>query len=111
MKQYVLSNGLPQTVRTDKDSQIIDFCKSFNIEIVYGTVHIHTPTGLVGRGIKTLKDYLRTNREGYDINEALNRSINILITTVQSSIKETPFERHYGRKPRTEIHNYLNISP
>ena len=32
-------------------------------------------------------------------------------TTVHSSIKETPFERRYGRKPRTEIHNYLNISP
>ena len=32
-------------------------------------------------------------------------------TTVHLSIKETPFERHYGRKPRTEMHNYLNISP
>ena len=32
-------------------------------------------------------------------------------TTVHSSIKETQFERHYGRKHRTEIHNYLNISP
>ena len=31
--------------------------------------------------------------------------------TVHSSIKETPFERHYGRKPRTEIHNFLNVSP
>ena len=31
--------------------------------------------------------------------------------TVHSSIKETPFERHYGRNPRTEIHNYLNVSP
>ena len=32
-------------------------------------------------------------------------------TTAHSCIKETPFERHYGRKPRTELHNYLNISP
>ena len=32
-------------------------------------------------------------------------------TTVHSSIKETPFERHYGRKPRTELRNYLNLSP
>ena len=31
--------------------------------------------------------------------------------TVHSSMKETPFERHYGRKPRTEIHNCLNVSP
>ena len=32
-------------------------------------------------------------------------------TTVHSSIKKTPFERHYGRKPRLEIHKYLNVSP
>ena len=64
------------------------------------------------RGIRTLKEYLRTNlEEGYNINEALSRSLNVMRTTVHSSIKETPFERHYGRKPRTEIHNYLNISP
>ena len=68
--------------------------------------------GLVERGRKTLKDYLRTNlEEGHNINEALNRSLNTMRTTVHSSIKETPFERHYGRKPRTDLHNYLNISP
>ena len=63
------------------------------------------------RGVRTLKEYLRTNlEEGYNINEALSRSLNVMRTTVHSSIKETPFERHYGRKPRTEIHNFLNIS-
>ena len=31
--------------------------------------------------------------------------------TVHSSIKETPFERHNGGKPRTEFQNYLNVSP
>ena len=39
------------------------------------------------------------------------KELNVMRTTVHSSIKETPFERHYGRKSRTEIHNYLNISP
>ena len=71
-----------------------------------------TPTELVERGIRTLKEYPRTNlEEGYNINEALSRSLNVMRTTVHSSIKESPFERHYGRKPRTEIHNYLNMSP
>ena len=32
-------------------------------------------------------------------------------TTVFSIIKDSLFERHYGRKPRTEIHIYTNISP
>ena len=59
-----------------------------------------------------MREFLRTNlEEGYVINEALSRSLNVMRMTVHSSIKETPFERHYGRKPRTEIHNYLNVSP
>ena len=67
---------------------------------------------MVERGIKTLKDYLRTNlEESHVINEALSRSLNVMRVTVHSSIKETPIERHYGRKPRTEIHNCLNVSP
>ena len=67
---------------------------------------------MLERGIRTLKEHLRTNlEEGYNINEALSRSLNAMSTTVHSSMKETPFERHYGRKPRTEIHNYLNMSP
>ena len=117
MEHYITPNGLPQTIRTDKGmaftgKEIRDFCKSLNIKLIYGTPYIHTPTGLVERGIKTLKDYLRTKfEEGYVINEALGRSQNVMRTTVHSSIKETPFERHYGGKPRTQIHNYVNVSP
>ena len=48
--------------------------------------------------------------DGCTINEALSRSLNAMRTTVHSSIEETPFERHYGRKPRTELTNYLNLS-
>ena len=33
----------------------------------------------------------------------------VMRTTVYSKIKETPFERHYGRKPRTVLTSYLNI--
>ena len=32
-------------------------------------------------------------------------------TTVHSNINESLFESHYGRKPRTEIPIYLNITP
>ena len=117
LEQYITLNGLPQTIRTDKGTaftgkEFREICKSLNIKLIYETPYIHTPTGLVERGIRTLKEYLRTNfEEGYTINEALSRSLNVMRTTVYSSIKETPFERHYGSKPRTEIHNYLNMSP
>ena len=30
-------------------------------------------------------------------------------TTFHPKIKETPFERHYDRKPRTELPSYLNL--
>ena len=103
LKQYVTINGLPQIIRTDKGTAVTgrefrDFCKSLNIKLIYGTPYIHSPTGMVERGTKTVKDYRRTNlEEGHNINEALYCSLITMRTTVHSSIKETSFERHYGR--------------
>ena len=54
---------------------------------------------------------MRESRRGKNSNAALNCSLKTMRTTVHSSINETPFERHYGSKRGTEIHNYLNISP
>ena len=94
MEQYKTPNSLPQTIRTDKGTaftgkEFRDFCKSLKIKLIYGTRYIHTPTGLVERGIKTLKEYIRTNlEEGYVINEALSRSLNVMRMTVHSSIKK-----------------------
>ena len=116
LEQNINLNGIPQTIRTDKGTaftgkEFRDICKKINIK-VYGTPYIHTLTGLVERRIKTLKNYMRANLwDGCTINEALSRSLNVMRTTVHSSIKEPPFERHYGRKPRTELTNYLNLSP
>ena len=33
----------------------------------------------------------------------------VMRTTVLTKIKETPFERQYGRKPRMELTSYLNL--
>ena len=53
---------------------------------------------------------MKTNLEDKcTVSEALSRSLNVLRTTILSSLKETPFKRHYGRKPPTEITSYLNI--
>ena len=48
--------------------------------------------------------------DGCTLNEALSCSLNEIRTTVQSSNKESPFERHHRGKPRTEINNYFNMS-
>ena len=53
---------------------------------------------------------MRTNLEdNCNLNEALYRSLMVIRTTIHSKIKESPFERHYGGKPRTELTNYLNL--
>ena len=83
-------------------------CKNLNKKLIYGTPYIPTATGLVEPGIKTLKDLMKTKLvDNCNFNETPTRSLTVMRTTVHSKTKETPFERHYGRKPRTELLCYL----
>ena len=115
LQQYILLNGIPQVIRTDKGTaftgkEFRQMCKNLHIKLIYGTPYIHTATGLVERGIKTLKDLMRTNLEDKcNLNDALYQSLMVMRMTIHSKTKETPFERHYGRKPRTELTSYLNL--
>ena len=116
LEQCITLNCIPQTIRTDKGTaftgkEFRELCKSLNIKLIYGTPYDHTPTCLVGREIKTLKDYMKTSLwDGCILNESLSQSLNAMRTTVHSSIKETPFERQYGRNSKTELKQYLNVS-
>ena len=115
LQQYILLNGIPQVIRTDKGTAFIgkefrQMCKNLHIKLIYSTPYIHTATGLVERGIKTLKDLMRTNLEDKcNLNDALYQSLMVMRMTIHSKTKETPFERHYGPKPRTELTSYLNL--
>ena len=94
------------------EKEFRDFSKSQNLKLIYGTSYEHRPIGLVERGTKTLLDSLRANlEEGQNLKEAVSRTVKTMRTTFLSIINDSPFECHYGRKPRTEIHNDLNISP
>ena len=67
LKQNILLNGIPQIVRTDKGTaftrkEFRTMCKDLNIKLIYGTPYIHMATGLVKRGIKTLKDLINENK-------------------------------------------------
>ena len=74
-------------------------CNYLHIKLIYGTPYLHTATGLVKQGIKTLKDLMRTNLEDKcNLNEALYQSQMVMQMTVHSKANETPFERHYGGK-------------
>ena len=77
------------------------------------TVYTH-PNGIGGKRHQNVERSPQTNlEEGYKINKALNRSFYVITfnCNFHSSKGETPFERHYGRKPRTDIQIFLNRSP
>ena len=114
IEQSVTLNGLPQTIRTDKSTafagrEFRDSCKSLNKNLIYGTNTVHTYINGIGGKENQNAKRLQIWR-GYNINETLRPSLNAMRTTVQSSIIQTPFERHYGRRRRTGIHIYLNVS-
>ena len=66
LEHYNQLNGIPKTIRSDIATAFTgrlfrEFCKKHNFRLIYGTPYIHTPTGLVERGVRTLKENHLTN--------------------------------------------------
>ena len=66
IEQYIQLNGIPKMIRTYKATAFTGrlfryFCRKHYIKLIYGTPYIHTPTGLVERGVRTLEENLLTN--------------------------------------------------
>ena len=107
--------AIPKTIRTDKATAFTgrlfrDFCKKQYIKLIYGTPYIHTPTGLVDRGVRTLKENILTNKKaGERFGKALDISLDIMRKTPHTQLKQSALDLHYGRKPNTEISNLLNL--
>ena len=115
LEQYIILNGIPKTIRTDKATTFTsrsfrEFCKEHQIKLIYGTPYIHTPTGLVERGVITLKEFLLTNlKAGESSGKALDMALDVMRKTPHTKLNKSAFELHYGREPNTEISNLLNI--
>ena len=78
--------------------------------MIYGTPYIHTPTGLVEKGVRTLKENLLTNiKAGERFGKALEIALEIMRKTPDTRLKKSAFELHYGRSPNTEVSNLLNL--
>ena len=96
LKQFILLNGIPQIIRTDKGTEFTGkklrtICNDMSIKLIYGTPHVHTVTELVEQGTRTLKDSVKTKLEDdCSLNEALNRSLTVMRTTVHSKITAQP---------------------
>ena len=114
LEQYIQPNGIPKKIRTDNATAFTgrlfrDFRKKHYIKLIYGTPYIHTTTGLVERGVRTLKENLLTNiKAGERLGKALDLSLDVMRKTPHTKLKKSAFELHYGRKPNTEITNLLN---
>ena len=106
LEQYILLIGIPQKIRTDKGTaftgnEFRTACKKLNIKLIYGTPYIHTATGFVERGIKTLKKLMKTNLEDKcTVSEALGRSIMVMRTTVLSTIKKNTDRKTLRKKTK-----------
>ena len=115
MEQYINLNGIPKTIRTDKGTAFTghtfrEFCKNHHIRLLYGTPYIHTPTGLVERGVRTLKETMLTNiNTGEKFYKALDIAVNVMRKTPHTKLGKSAFELHYGQEPNTEISNLLNL--
>ena len=69
---------------------------------------MHTPTGLVERGVSLLNDnFLPKIKAGERFKKALDISSDIIRKTPYTRLKNSAFELHYGRKANTEISNLL----
>ena len=113
LNEFINVNGVPKRIKSDKGGAFIskkykEFCKSHDIICEYGTVNLHTGTGLVERTIQSKKNLILANLEDeINLRERVNRALYVLRFTVHSETK-TPFEFNIGREPRTKLSNLKN---
>ena len=113
LTKYCSNNGTPRSIRTDngrcfKSSEFKEFCNQENIKRIRCTPNLHTGTGQVERTIRTIKSLTRANMaDGLTFEEKVNLAIKTIRQTPHSKLNMTPFQIHFGRKPRTAITNLI----
>ena len=115
MEQYIRLYGIPKIIRTGKVTAFTgrlfrEFCKRHYVKLIYRTPYIHTPTGLVERVVRTLKENPLTNfKTGELFRKALDMSLEVMRKIPHTRLRKSAFEPHYGRKPNTEIINLSKL--
>ena len=66
LAKYINKDGVPKTIEIDMATTFAgrlfrDFCKNHQIKLIHDTPYIHTPTGLVELGVRTLNEILLSN--------------------------------------------------
>ena len=113
LTKFCSDNGTPRSIRTDngscfKSNEYKDFCNQENIKRIRCTPNLHTGTGQVERIIRTIKSLTRANMaDELTFEESVNLAIKTIRQNPQSKLNMTPFQMHFGRKPRTAITNLI----
>ena len=111
LQSYSRNHGIPESIRTDHGSGfnsdvVKEFCKSRGIKYILTAVGDHRSCGLVERSIQTIKRKLGTEKldpNFKNLKSTLQQNIDDVRKTKHSTLKISPFELRYGRKPNTEF--------
>ena len=115
LNEFINIYRVPKRIKSDKGGAFVsneykEFCKSQNINCVYGTANLHTGTGLVEGTIQSMKNLILANLEDdTSLRESVHRALHVLRFTTHPETKKTPFEIHFGKNSRTKLFN-LKIS-
>ena len=115
LKEYTNIYGVLKSIKTDKGSAFISkefskYCNENNLTRKYGTANLHIGTGLAERTIQSLKNLIKANLEdGTNLRNNLDKALYVLRYTAHSELQKTPFELHFGQKPRTKLTNLKNV--
>ena len=113
LRKYCPDNGTPRSIRTDNGSCFIsnkfeEICNQEKLKRIRCTPNLHTGTGQVERTTRTIKSLTRGNMaDGLTFEESGNLAIETIRQNPHSKLNMTPFQMHFGRKPRTAITNLI----
>ena len=111
LRSYIRNHGIPESIRTDHgsgfNSEVVkEFCKSRGKKHILTAVGDHRSCGLVERSIQTIKRKLGTETldpNFKNLKSTLQQFIDNIRKTKHSTLKLSPFELDFERKPNTEF--------
>ena len=114
---YCHLHRFPRKIRVDHGSCFLshdfkNFCKKFNMEIIYCTVGDHRSNGIVERLVYTIKSKLLAmsfELPKPSLKESIEKIIWNLRILKQSAIGCTPFEKHFNRVANTRWKNLMYL--
>ena len=115
LNEIIARDGAPQEIKTDQASafkslETKKFCEDWGIKQKLGTPYVHTSVGIVERHLRAFQDFVKTYlSEDPIFKKAIARALYVMRFTVHKSLKATPFEIHYGRKPVRKLDSLLNL--